>query len=224
MTARAETAVSPLAPWALRLALFALQVAVVGFALHRFASLATPVAINVMLVAVVVALIGAFLAIASLKRIWVPRRGGRRPLDCRAGDRPCACDGSPGDGAEDVQQPRHQRHHHRRQRTAANRRRGHRARIRRQRGRLSRRSLFTGTGRQLPGDHADHHQPFAVRGVRPRPRRRREARLGTYSPSARPRVAAAPVPSRRSTTASSSAFPMTSCCASPAATAALASM
>lgn len=59
-----------LAPWSLRLALLSLQLLIVVVVLHRFASLDTSVAINLLLTAYAGAALAVLLALVALRRIW----------------------------------------------------------------------------------------------------------------------------------------------------------
>lgn len=59
-----------MAPWSLRLALLGLQLVLVGVLLHRFGSLPTPVALNLLAVGFASALLGLVLAGWALCRIW----------------------------------------------------------------------------------------------------------------------------------------------------------
>ncbi len=59
-----------LALWSGRLALFALQLLLVAMVLHRFAGMATPVALNLFAVALAIAVVALLLAVMAGMRIW----------------------------------------------------------------------------------------------------------------------------------------------------------
>ena len=61
---------SPIAPWSLRLATFSVQLAIVGLVLHRFASLATPITLNLLAIAYLGLGAAVIVAIWALSRIW----------------------------------------------------------------------------------------------------------------------------------------------------------
>lgn len=64
------------ADWAARLAFFAVQLLIVAIALHRFAGLATPVALNIAALAFAIAALGMLMAFVSFVRIWREGMGG----------------------------------------------------------------------------------------------------------------------------------------------------
>ncbi|MGH6867001.1 MAG: DUF1499 domain-containing protein [Methyloceanibacter sp.] len=69
-TARFEVPEACEAKWARRLALFFLQLLILTVLLHRFLSLGTPAAINLILVSMAGLFVALAIAIASLVRIW----------------------------------------------------------------------------------------------------------------------------------------------------------
>lgn len=70
MTARVFQRESKLAPWSRRIALFGAQIAILAAILHRFMSLPTPVATNLLAVGVGIALLGLLVAGLALAQIW----------------------------------------------------------------------------------------------------------------------------------------------------------
>jgi len=75
-TARYSVKEAREATWAKRMALFFVQLLILTVLLHRFASLATPVAINLIGVSVAGLLLAILIAIASLVRIWIGGQTG----------------------------------------------------------------------------------------------------------------------------------------------------
>jgi uncharacterized protein (DUF1499 family) len=69
-TARFSVKEAREATWARRLALFFLQLLILTVLLHHFATLATPAAINLLIVSVAGLFLAILIAIASLVRIW----------------------------------------------------------------------------------------------------------------------------------------------------------
>ncbi len=65
-----ERETSPRSRWSLRLALFAAQLIIVTTLLHRFETLTTPVAINLVIVSLVAAAIAMLLAVLAFSQIW----------------------------------------------------------------------------------------------------------------------------------------------------------
>ncbi len=76
MLLRLSESKSPIAPWSMRLALLSLQLLIVGVALHRFASLSSTIAINLLVVAIAGAAIAALVALWALGRIWTRGESG----------------------------------------------------------------------------------------------------------------------------------------------------
>jgi hypothetical protein len=64
------------AVWARRIALFFVQLLILTVLLHRFASLSTPAAINLLVVSLAGLLIGIAIAVGSLIRIWFGGQSG----------------------------------------------------------------------------------------------------------------------------------------------------
>jgi uncharacterized protein (DUF1499 family) len=64
------------APWARRIALFFVQLLILTVLLHRFASLGTPAAINLIAVSIAGLLIAVAIAVFSLVRIWFGGQSG----------------------------------------------------------------------------------------------------------------------------------------------------
>src|SRR4029077_9907271 len=64
------------AGWARRIALFFVQLLILTVLLHRFASLGTPAAINLLVVSVAGLFIGIAIAIISIIRIWFGGQSG----------------------------------------------------------------------------------------------------------------------------------------------------
>ena len=73
MSVRFTERVSSLAKWSLWLSLLAVQILVITFLLHRFATLSTPVAVNLFAVSFILAGVAVVLGAIALRRIW--RRG-----------------------------------------------------------------------------------------------------------------------------------------------------
>lgn len=73
MSVRVVRRWAPEAKWSLRVALFSAQLLILAALLHRFASLGTPAAMNVMLLALLGCGIATLLAMIAVVRIW--RRG-----------------------------------------------------------------------------------------------------------------------------------------------------
>ena len=69
-TARFSVKEAREATWARRLALFFLQLLILTVLLHHFATLATPAAINLLIVSVAGLFLAILITIASLVRIW----------------------------------------------------------------------------------------------------------------------------------------------------------
>lgn len=67
---------TPIAAWSRRVALFSLQLVLVGLFLHRFLSLSTPVAINLFATAIGGAVLAILLAIVAFAVIWRLGRSG----------------------------------------------------------------------------------------------------------------------------------------------------
>lgn len=70
MTARRFARISARAVWSRRFALFAAQVILLAVALHRVGWIATPVAVNLLMVSIVAALVALLLAAAGAVEIW----------------------------------------------------------------------------------------------------------------------------------------------------------
>ena len=64
------------AVWARRIALFFVQLLILTVLLHRFASLSTPAAINLLVVSIAGLLIAIAIAVGSLIRIWFGGQSG----------------------------------------------------------------------------------------------------------------------------------------------------
>jgi hypothetical protein len=75
MTDHSTAIVTPAARWSCRLALFAASLLLVALALHRLASLSTPVALNLFRVGYALAALAMLVALVAMVRIW--RTGNR---------------------------------------------------------------------------------------------------------------------------------------------------
>lgn len=64
------------APWARRIALFFVQLLILTVLLHRFASLSTPAAINLIIVSIAGLLVAIAIAVFSIVRIWFGGQSG----------------------------------------------------------------------------------------------------------------------------------------------------
>lgn len=76
MSYDASTVTSPLARWSRNVGVFSVQVLLVAIVLHRFASLSTPVALNLGATALVGALLAILLAFGAYVAIWRDGRMG----------------------------------------------------------------------------------------------------------------------------------------------------
>ena len=67
---------TPFAAWSRRVALFSVQLVLLGIFLHRFLTLSTPVAINLFATAMVGAMVAIVLALVAFGMIWQHGRSG----------------------------------------------------------------------------------------------------------------------------------------------------
>ena len=67
---------TPFAAWSRRIALFSVQLVLLGTLLHRFMSLSTPVALNLFAAALVGALLAILVGLVALTFIWRHGRSG----------------------------------------------------------------------------------------------------------------------------------------------------